>query len=296
MCLPNDLDVYLAAQEARYADILPDAKKIIRWADASHQQQTLVAVVYIHGFSSCRQETAPLSDIVAGEFGANLFYTRLTGHGQPPSALGNAAVADWLNDAVEALDIGRRIGKKVLVIATSTGATLATWLAAQVPTDDVLAYVLISPNFMPAKAGARLLTLPFSRQFVPLLYGKTWKWTPVNELHGHYWTRDYPITANITMMELVRLARRSRLERINAPALLFLSPKDKIVLPAATEQMFARFGSRIKQKIYITNSQDPREHVIAGDILSPNTTREIAEKIISFIKQLQSNCSNSQGE
>ncbi|GAK52858.1 hypothetical protein U14_04115 [Candidatus Moduliflexus flocculans] len=284
---PNDLDADLLSQEARFSNIIPNAEKIIRGSDASRKQPTSLAVVYIHGFSSCRQETAPLSDIVAREFGANLFYTRLTGHGQPPAALGNATVADWLNDAVEALEIGRRIGQKVIIIATSTGATLATWLAAQDRSDDVLAYILISPNFMPAKFGARVLTLPFSRLFVPLLYGKIWTWTPVNELHGQYWTRDYPITANITMMELVCLTRRSRLERISAPVLVLLSPHDKVVRPAATEQMFARFGSRIKQKIYITNSQDPREHVIAGDILSPNTTREVAEKIISFIKQLQ---------
>ncbi len=295
MRLPDDIDAYLASQEARFSDLIPHAEKIIRWADSAQKQQTPLAVVYLHGFSACRQETAPLSDLVAGEFGANLFYTRLTGHGQHASALGKATAADWLDDAIEALNIGQRIGKKILIIATSTGATLATWLAANNHADEVLAYILISPNFMPAKFAARLLTMPFARFFVPLLFGKTWKWTPVNQLHSQYWTQDYPMVANIAMMQLVRLARRANVENIHTPALFFLSPNDKIVRPAATEKVFARFGSRTKQKIYITNSQDPREHVLAGDIFSPNTTQDIAKKIISFIKQLQPDCSNSQG-
>ncbi|MDD4273595.1 MAG: hypothetical protein PHG14_07705 [Desulfobacter postgatei] len=38
--------------------------------------------VYIHGFSATRKETAPLSDLVAKTLNANLFYTRLSGHGR----------------------------------------------------------------------------------------------------------------------------------------------------------------------------------------------------------------------
>ena len=105
--LPADLPGYLAKAEAAYPDITPGAEKTILWAHQDHQQ-TELAIVYLHGFSATRQETAPLSDDLAKSLGANLFYTRLAGHGRSSAAMGEASAGDWLNDAEEALAIGQR--------------------------------------------------------------------------------------------------------------------------------------------------------------------------------------------
>ena len=96
--LPEDLDRYLAASEAQFADIVPNTEKAIIWAGASHVK-TPVSVVYLHGFSATRQEVVPLADIVAAELGANLFYTRLTGHGRSGEAMAEATVNDWHRSA-----------------------------------------------------------------------------------------------------------------------------------------------------------------------------------------------------
>jgi hypothetical protein len=56
--LPADLDSYLAQTEGLYPDIKVGAEKTILWADPQHQQTDL-AIVYLHGFSASRQETAP---------------------------------------------------------------------------------------------------------------------------------------------------------------------------------------------------------------------------------------------
>ena len=57
--LPVDLDSYLAASEAQFSDIVPNTEKTIIWA-SEPGQKTDIAVVYLHGFSATRQETAPL--------------------------------------------------------------------------------------------------------------------------------------------------------------------------------------------------------------------------------------------
>lgn len=284
--LPADLDAYLRMAEARFSDLVPHTEKTIVWADPIKKQQTPVSIIYLHGFSATRQETVPLADMVARELGANLFYTRLTGHGRPAEFMGAATVNDWLNDAAEALAIGRRLGEKVIVLSVSTGGTLATWLAAWDRSEDVLAYILISPNFMPAKAESRLLMLPWAKILVPLVYGKIWHWTPVNALHGQYWTTDYPMAANITMMGLVQFVRKLDFSQMRRPVLVCLSHKDEVVNPHETEKYYARIGTAIKQKIVIDDAQDPRQHVIAGDILSPNTTQRIANLIVDFVRPL----------
>ena len=89
------------------------------------ERKTPYSVVYLHGFSATRQETAPLAECVADSLGANLFETRLAGHGREREPLADVRAEDWLHDAAEALAIAARLGERVIVIGTSTGATLA---------------------------------------------------------------------------------------------------------------------------------------------------------------------------
>ena len=57
----------------------------------------------------------------------------------------------FIGPPVEAM---RRLGDKVVIMGVSTGGTLAAWLAAQPGADDVLALVLLSPNFGPSAGGS----------------------------------------------------------------------------------------------------------------------------------------------
>jgi len=89
--LPDDLDAYLASSEAAYDDIVPGTEKKIIWAGEAGEK-TPLSIVYLHGFSATRQETAPLAEELAAELGANLYYDHFTGHGRSGEALAGAAV------------------------------------------------------------------------------------------------------------------------------------------------------------------------------------------------------------
>ncbi|MFM1909131.1 MAG: hypothetical protein RLZZ591_2808, partial [Pseudomonadota bacterium] len=143
------LEGWLKTNEATYADLRPGVAKQVIWQGQPGQKAPW-AVVYLHGFTATRLETAPLAERVAEQLGASVFYTRLSGHGRSsPQALGEATAQDWLADTVEAVRIGRMLGDKVLVIACSTGATLATWLALHPELTGADAYALVSPNYGP---------------------------------------------------------------------------------------------------------------------------------------------------
>lgn len=285
--LPEDLDLYLSQSEARFTDITPGAEKTIIWAHPD-KRQTDLAIIYLHGYSATRQETAPLSDQLATHLGANLFYTRLSGHGRPGAAMAEPQVQDWLQDSHEALQIGQRLGKQVLVIGTSTGATLATWLALQGDNPKVRAYIMLSPNFAPKDPAADVLTWPWANHFVPLLLGPEHHWQPRNAEQARYWSHRYPAQALLPMMALVKYVREQPLEQISAPILTIYSPDDQVVSPAAIEAAFARFGSAHKQLIALKDSQDPSRHVLAGDILSPRDTARVSLTIMQFLKALPS--------
>lgn len=127
----DDIEARLAAAESALPDIRPGLAKEIVWFDPAGKSRTALAVTYIHGFSASKGEVRPLPDLVATALGANLFYTRLAGHGRSADAMAEASVEAWKKDMAEAFDIAKQIGERTLIIATSTGASLAIWALSQ---------------------------------------------------------------------------------------------------------------------------------------------------------------------
>jgi esterase/lipase len=280
--LPKDVEGYLARTEGQFDDIAPGAEKSIVWAGAK-RAKTPFAIVYLHGFSATRQETFPLCDLVAARLGANLHYTRLTGHGRGGRALAEATVSDWLNDAAEAFAIGERLGDKVIVIGTSTGGTLATWLALQ-PHSTLHACVLLSPNFAPRDPNATVLTWPWARQLVPVVFDPVRRRTAASPEEQRYWTTEYPTVALLPMMGLVKLVADAPLEDVRVPVLAIFSPEDRVVDPAATQRAFARFRSPCKRLVPFADRASANHHVLAGNLIAPANTAHIAETILAFLE------------
>lgn len=279
---PTSLEAYLAESERRHPDIVRGAEKSIVWAHPD-RRKTPVSIIYLHGFSASRQEVAPLCDELGVRLGANVFYTRLAGHGRAPQAMGEVQGNEWLQDAVEALAIGREIGERVIVIGTSTGGTLALWLAQREP-QSIAALVLISPNLGPRGAGADLIAGPWGAQILRAVMGPEHRWDPANAAQARYWSWQYPSTALLPMMALVALVRGSPLESITTPTLVLYSPQDQVVDPSKTEQAFARFGARDKRLQAVNDSADRSSHVLAGDILAARDTARVREWIVDFLE------------
>ena len=283
--LPPDLDSYLARKEAAYQDIVPGTEKKIVWAQAPGEQ-TPLAIVYVHGFSASRQDTAPLAARIAGQLHANLYSTRLTGHGRGSEAMLEGSVNGWLNDMHEAMEIGKRLGQRVVLMGISTGGTLAVWQAAHSNRDELAALVLLSPNFGPADHRTEILTWPWGGRLAELLVGKTRSWKPVNEAHGRYWTSSYPVRALVPMMGLVKLTRSLDWQTIKVPTLVIYSPDDQTVDTRAIIAAFQQMGAKAKKLVAYGQAGDPSRHVLAGDILSPGSTDPLAHMIADFLAGL----------
>ncbi len=282
--LPADLDAYLAESEAQFDDIVPGTEKTIIWADPDTKAKTDVALVYLHGFSATRQETAPLSDLVAAELDANLYYTRLTGHGRDGEAMTEATVNAWLNDTAEAIAIGRAIGDKVVLVAVSNGGPLALWYAAsEYAGDDLAAIVLMSPNLGPRDQTSEVLLWPWAKQIINLVMGPERGWDGDNAEHERFWTNRYPSAALLPMMGAVKLGREADLTAIEAPMLVIYSLQDEVVNTDKVEAMFKALKRDDVVLLPVEDSADSSNHVLAGDILSPNTTERLVAAISDFV-------------
>lgn len=281
--LPEDLDRFLAASEARFAGIRRQTEKKIVWR-SPRRLRTDFTVVYLHGFSASRMELHPLCDLLAQKIGANLFYTRLNGHGQDGPALAAAKVEDWLQDGLEALAVGNRLGRRIILIGTSTGAALATWLAAHAPQRSrIHALILVSPNYSPKNLFTVLTRWRLGRRLIEIFMGGWRQFTPAGPAQARYWTVRYPIRALYTMMDLVRIANATDLRRLALPVLMLYNEKDRVISVAKLKKKFGAMASAHKKLVAFNGNRDPGRHVLAGDALSPETTSRVIAIIDSFL-------------
>lgn len=279
----TELDSYLQTQESRFTDITPHTEKIIHW-HGPVGEATEHAIVYIHGFSATRQEIMPLPQMVAETLAANIFYTRLSGHGRPGQHMGEADSSDWIRDAREAWEIGQRLGRKVILISVSTGGTLSTWISAQPSSKQLHSQILISPNFDIADKSGYLLTWPYGLEVAQWFLDNERGFSPHNPEQAKYWTTRYPLTAVKQLLNLLQEVEKLDKTTIKAPTQIIYSPEDKVVDTAAIEEAYMQLGSPIKQLIPYTGSTDPSQHCLAGDILSPNSNAPLHEMIVNFIR------------
>lgn len=277
------LDRWLAESEAAVPGIRPGDEKGIVWYGAP-DSVTDVAVVYLHGFSADRHELDPVPEEVARALGANVFFTRLTGHGRDGPAMADAAAGDWLRDAREAVAVGRRLGRKVVLIGTSTGGTLAAWAAERYP--DLMAAVLVSPNFAVRDDRARMLLWPWGGAIARLVAGSERCFKAANQEQARHWTTCYPTRVLLPMMALVEHVRVADPARLRVPVLVLYSPDDQVVNPDETRRLFAGFGSEDKRMVEVEGSPVGEHHVLAGDILSPGTNATVEKLILDFLSPL----------
>jgi len=279
------IEADLATAEARVPNLRPGCEKRIVWADAP-ATKTPLSVLFIHGFSATGQELRPLPDLVAQAFGANLHFTRLTGHGQDGAAMARATFADWRRDVAEAVTIAQALGDRVIIMGCSTGCTLAT--LALTEGAQAQAMIHVSPNFGLRHWGLQtVLDLPGSRHWAKYVAGSSRSFEPISEAHKAYWTVEYPTAAVHVMADAVRAARHVDLSGITTPALFCFNNADQVVHPGDIRNVMERWGAPTK---VVTLTQTPDDddmgHVMAGDVFSPGQTAPLAAQIIAWLQAL----------
>ena len=273
--------------ESLFADIRPGLEKSIIWAGKPHHR-TRYSIVYIHGFSASKEELRPVPDMFATALGANIFYTRLTGHGRTAEAMREASVSAWVQDLAEAFEIGTMIGDKVIILSCSTGGTLVAFgMANRIFSEKLLSTVFFAPNFGVQDPMATLLTWPLARYWAPFIGGEMQTSMPRNDLHARYWTTSYPTISLIPMMELIGRVQSADMDKTTVPALFYFSPDDKVVDPQKTENFIARWpGPKSTIRISGGDSEDELNHLITGQVVSPSQVKRAADTVIRWHKSI----------
>ena len=284
----KNITEYLKLKESKLNDIKEGVQKRVIWANKENQKTSL-SIIYIHGFSASSEEIRPLPDLIAKRLKANLFYTRLKGHGRDAMAMSEASIKYWIDDLYEAIEIGSRIGNKVIVISLSTGGTLSSIASLDKNlSNNILSFIFISPNFGINHKLANLLTWPLAKYWLKIFIGEMREIKPRNELNAKFWTLKYPNNALIPMANLVQRINKENFKNVNIPALFYYSLDDKVVKAEKTIEFISNWGGKTKSiNVTMTKSDDKYSHVIVGDIISPNQTNNAVNKILAWIQEIR---------
>jgi esterase/lipase len=289
------LTTYINKKESMHR-LKPDNQARIIWFNDSLKQKTEYAIVYLHGFSASQAEGEPVHRNIAKKYGCNLFLSRLAEHGiDTVDALANLKADEYWESAKEALVIGQQIGKKVILMGTSTGGTFALMLAAHYP--DVHAIILLSPNIAINNPGAPLLNNPWGFQIASLvLPDKHVHSKDQREIFRQYWNSEYSVKAAIELEELLETSmNEATFKKVHQPVLNLYYYKDavqqdSVVKVSAMKTMMQQLGTpeRLKRSIAFPKAGT---HVIGSYIRSGDVegVQQAIDRFMSEILHLKPN-------
>jgi esterase/lipase len=284
------LDQYLADRESKLP-VKPGNESTVVWANDRLKGQTDWCLLYLHGFSASRMEGFPTHINFAAHFGMNAYLPRLASHGlSVPDPLVDMTPDSLYESAKEALQTAHLLGKKVVIMSTSTGGTLSLKLAADFP-GLVDGLILLSPNVAINNPAAFLLSGPWGLQIARQVYHGKYRYTNENQDDEacKYWNCFYRLEAIVYLQQLVDASMKDKVfKQVKAPVFLGYYYKDDAhqdptVRVDAALHMFNELGTpaRLKHK----QAFDAGVHVIGCGMYS-KAQKEVEEAAIQFGEQI----------
>ncbi|MCK0147909.1 alpha/beta fold hydrolase [Arenibacter sp. F26102] len=284
----NILNNNLLQREKANTKIKTNNESRIIWYD-SIPAITEYSILYLHGWSASHEEGAPLHSELGRRYGANVYLPRLKGHGiQDDDAFLDLTAADYFDSAKEAFAIAKKIGKKVIVMGTSTGGTLALYLAHG--EEDIAGLLLYSPNVEIYDPTAPMLSGPWGLQLVKTIMDGDYYESEADSLKRAYWTTRYRVEALVQLQNLLDETMKPEVfQKIHQPTFLGYYYKneeeqDEVVSVPAMLDMYGQLGVKdgMKRKVAFPNVGN---HVMTSYITSKDLG-SVKQETIRFLEDV----------
>lgn len=268
----DSLEALVAAREAAVPGLKPGNQAAVVWADPVKKQKTEYALVYLPGFSASHEEGAPIHTDFARRYGLNLYLARLEDHGRADTnSFVNLTPESYLQSAEDAIDIGKKLGNKVIVMSCSTGGTLSAILAAA--GEDIHAMVMYSPNIDIYDPMSELLLYPWGKNVAEIFFGGSHNRISYDTTAMKYWNSVYHINGTFVVKTLIKdYMNKETFGKIKCPVYMGYYYKDeenqdKVVSVKRMLEFFDQLGTpdSLKTKMAFPESGN---HVISSYVMS----------------------------
>ncbi|MFT7034020.1 MAG: esterase/lipase [Cyclobacteriaceae bacterium] len=248
----SELDQYIENNESKVLNIKEDNQSEIIWLDSI--RKTEYAIVYLHGYTASKGEGEPIHKNMANKYGCNLYLPRLSKHGlTDEDAFMTITPKGLVESAKEAIAVGKLIGEKVILMGTSTGGTLAIYLAANEP--SVQGLILMAPNIDIADQGSHLVNKPWGKQLMQIINGSAYRTWEADEDVQKYWTNKNRIEGVVALRELLdNTMTEDIFKRVNVPLCMIVYYKN--------EQQQDDVVSVLAMDSFVEKISTPQEQVV----------------------------------
>lgn len=291
----SDIDRYISEKEAKIPDLKADNQASIIWADTTQRQKTDYAVVYLHGFSASQKEGDPIHRDFAKRYGMNLYLPRLEDHGRlDTNSFVHLTPESYIQSAEDAIDIGKLLGNKVIVMSCSTGGTLSAILASA--GENIHCMIMYSPNIDIYDPMSELLIYPWGRQLTELVMNGQYNRVVYDSLGRAYWNYIYHTNALFVLKTMIRdYMTEDHFKKIKIPVFMGYYYKDEehqdnVVSVKRMLDFYEQISTPepLKQKMAFP---DAGGHVISSSVFSKdisgvkNATFKWAEQVLKLKPQ-----------
>ncbi len=283
----NALEEYVANKETTTKDIRTGNEANFYWQDSL--AKTEYSIVYLHGFSASHVEGDPVHYAISDKFGYNMYLSRLARHGiDSKTELGELTSQEFVDSALEAIEIGKKIGDKVILLGCSTGGTLG--LAAMAHDPEIHAGIFYSPNIDIYDQNSKLLTMPFGLKLAQLIQGSKTRVVNLPPICHDFWTMEYVLEALVSLRKLLNSTMTEEtFKKITQPVLSVVwyeneEIQDKTISTDAVEKMIEQLSTS-KEKKQFLKLASVGAHVMCSDMQSKDI-QIVVDKTSDFMTEI----------
>ena len=286
--IPSDigLDSYLKNSEISLGDVPEEAEKKILWSN-EEKNKTEIAIAFLPGFSTTNFQQKEFFDKLSKELDANIFLSRLSGHGREYPGSKQMSAENYLRDTSEAIEIAKRIGKKVILIGYSLGGALTTAASFDEKlSKDLHGVVLFAPAYVGTIRNISLWL--YAMSFLDKINHDCNDY--INDQKKYdctkYSTKVFETSDGVQGGHIMSAVAEKDFSTNKVPALSFFDYDDDVLNSYETEKRLNKWGNK-KSKIVIIESgeKDITQHFIVG-FLNPELDEFYIEEISNWINNL----------
>ncbi|UMB60062.1 hypothetical protein MHL31_13370 [Lutibacter sp. A80] len=284
-----DLENSINISEAATVGIKPNNQAKIIWVKNYNQKQSPIAFVYLHGFGASSREGEPIMSQLSKKYNANVYMSRLKEHGLNKSDnYKQLTPENYIASAKKALEIGKQLGEKVILVSTSTGGTLSLKLASE--DASIAGLIMYSPFIDVINPSFKAIATPEGKAgFIKMNGSEILKQNRPEE-EAKYWSTTYHVNGYEALIKmLINTMTPTTFSKVKTPVFVGYYYKnekeqDKVVSVPAILNMYNALGTPEDQKIKVA-FENAGNHVIGCDLRS-NDWESVYQKTVTFIDSL----------
>ena len=284
----RELEKWINEREEKTHFLKTGNEAEILWAKNKTYTRTDYSFLYLHGFSASKADGEPIHRNIATRYEGNLYLPRLQAHGmEQKEPLLDFSARGFMESALEALAIAQKLGEKVIIISTSTGSTLALWLAAYLT--DIHSLICYSPNIKLYSKASQLLRMPFGLHIARLIMRGKYRITSQTPDSIKYWNTRYRLEALVQLKKLLDITMIPQTFRhVTCPVFIGYYYKndlehDKTVSVPAILQMYQQLSTPTERK-RLVNFSDAGVHCISSKYENKNW-KSVQEASFNFLDE-----------